>query len=63
MARTQKPATNCQSIYPARTFDQLVGDGTGRRLDRSILDAVLADAHSLQPKVSQGDRQKLDRSS
>ena len=53
-----KPAS--KEIYPARTFDQLVGDGTGRRLDRSILDAVLADAHSLQPKVSQGDRQKLD---
>jgi hypothetical protein len=53
-----KPAT--KEIYPARTFDQLVGDGKGRRLDRSILDAVLDEAHSLQPKVSTGDRKKLD---
>src|SRR5262245_510944 len=34
-----KPAT--KEIYPARTFDQLVGDAKGRKLDRSILDAVL----------------------
>ena len=53
-----KPAT--KEIYPSRTFDQLVGDGTGRKLDRSILDTVLADAKSLQPKVSTGDRRKLD---
>jgi hypothetical protein len=53
-----KPAT--KEIYPSRTFDQLVGDGKGRKLDRSILDAVLAEAHSLQPKVSAGDRKKLD---
>jgi hypothetical protein len=53
-----KPAT--KEIYPSRTFDQLVGDGKGRKLDRSILDAVLDEAHSLQPKVSTGDRKKLD---
>jgi hypothetical protein len=53
-----KPAT--KEIYPSRTFDQLVGDGKGRKLDRSILDAVLAEAHSLQPKVSSADRRKLD---
>jgi hypothetical protein len=53
-----KPAT--KEIYPARTFDQLVGDGKGRKLDRSILDAVLEDTHSLQPKISGGDRKKLD---
>ncbi len=53
-----KPAT--KEIYPSRTFDQLVGDGKGRNLDRSILDAVLAEAHTLQPKVSAGDRKKLD---
>ena len=53
-----KPAT--KEIYPARTFDQLVGDGKGRRLDRSILDAVAEDTHSLQPKISTGDRKKLD---
>ena len=53
-----KPAT--KEIYPSRTFDQLVGDGTGRTLDRSILDAVRQDAQSLQPKISRGDRKKLD---
>jgi hypothetical protein len=53
-----KPAT--KEIYPARTFDQLVGDGKGRKLDRSILDAVQDEAHSLQPRVSTGDRKKLD---
>jgi hypothetical protein len=45
-----KPAT--KEIYPARTFDQLVGDGKGRKLDRSILDAVLQETHDLQPKIS-----------
>lgn len=53
-----RPAT--KEIYPARTFDQLVGDGKGRKLDRSILDAVLQDTHNLQPKISGGDRKKLD---
>jgi hypothetical protein len=53
-----KPAP--KEIYPARVFDQLVGDPAGRKLDRSILDAVLAEAHSLQPRVSGGDRRKLD---
>src|SRR5688572_23601683 len=57
-ASPTKPAT--KEIYPSRTFDQLVGDGKGRKLDRSILDAVLEDTHSLQPKVSPGDRKKLD---
>jgi hypothetical protein len=53
-----QPAT--KEIYPARTFDQLVGDARGRKLDRSILDVVLADAKSLQPKISGGDRRKLN---
>jgi hypothetical protein len=57
-ASPTKPAT--KEIYPARTFDLLVGDGKGRQLDRSILDAVRADTASLQPKVSRGDRRKLD---
>jgi hypothetical protein len=57
-ASPTKPAT--KEIYPARVFDQLVGDGKGRKLDRSILDAVLADASSLQPRISSGDRKKLD---
>lgn len=57
-ATPTKPAT--KEIYPARTFDLLVGDGSGRQVDRSVLDAVLSDAHSMQPKISRGDRVKLD---
>jgi hypothetical protein len=57
-ATPTRPAT--KEIYPARTFDQLVGDGKGRRLDKSVLDAVMDDAHALQPKMSTGDRKKLD---
>jgi Protein of unknown function (DUF1552) len=57
-ATPTKPAT--KEIYPARTFDLLVGDGSGRQLDRSILDAVLGEARDLQPKISRGDRGKLD---
>jgi len=53
-----KPAA--KEIYPARTFDQLVGDGKGRKLDRSVLDAVLQETRDLQPKISNGDRRKLD---
>jgi hypothetical protein len=53
-----KPAT--KEIYPARTFDALVGDGSGRELDQSVLDAVLSDANNLQPKISRGDRTKLE---
>ncbi len=52
-----KPAT--KEIYPARAFDRLVGDGTGRRLDRSILDEVLEESKSLRPRISGSDRQKL----
>ena len=57
-ASPTKPAT--KEIYPSRTFDQLVGDGKGRQLDRSILDAVLQETHDIQPKISTGDRKKLD---
>ena len=57
-ATATKPAT--KEIYPARTFDQLVGDGKGRQLDRSILDAVLEQAHSLDGKVSRNDGRKID---
>ncbi|MEP7366529.1 MAG: DUF1552 domain-containing protein [Acidobacteriota bacterium] len=53
-----KPAT--KEIYPARTFDLLVGDGSGRKLDRSILDAVLQETNSLQPRISKGDQHKLN---
>jgi hypothetical protein len=53
-----KPAT--KEIYPSRTFDRLVGDGSGRALDRSILDAVRQDSQSLRPKISRGDNAKLN---
>ena len=52
-----KPAT--KEIYPARTFDLLVGDGSGRKLDRSILDSVRQETRDLQPKMNGGDRTKL----
>jgi hypothetical protein len=57
-ATPTKPAT--KEIYPSRTFDELVGDGKGRALDRSILDAVLEETHSLEPKLGRTDRTKLD---
>ena len=49
-ASPTKPAT--KEIYPSRAFDRLVGDGTGRALDRSILDAVRQESQSLRPKIS-----------
>src|SRR5688572_18272617 len=52
-----KPAT--KEIYPSRTFDRLVGDGTARRLDRSILDAVRQDSQNLRPRISKSDNLKL----
>ena len=52
-----KPAT--KEIYPARTFDRLVGDGTGRALDRSILDAVRQESQNLKPRISRDDHHKL----
>ena len=55
---SKKPAT--KEIYPARVFDLLVGDGKDRRIDRSILDQVLAEAKSLKTRLSDSDRPKLD---
>src|SRR4029079_10078743 len=52
-----KPAT--KEIYPSRTLDLLVGDGSARKLDRSILDEVRQDSQSLKPKISKGDNVKL----
>jgi hypothetical protein len=57
-ASPTKPAT--KEIYPSRTFDLLVGDGSGRKTDRSILDEVLNETHELQPRISRSDRAKLD---
>jgi hypothetical protein len=52
-----RPAT--KEIYPARTFARLVGDGTGRALDRSILDAVRQESQGLRPRISKDDNHKL----
>jgi hypothetical protein len=49
-----------KEIYPARVFDLLVGDGSARQVDRSILDAARSDASSLKSGLSTGDRHKLD---
>ena len=46
---------------PSRVFDRLVGDGTGRTLDRSILDEVRQDSQSLRPQISKDDNVKLER--
>ncbi len=56
-ASATKPAT--KEIYPSRAFDRLVGDGTGRTVDRSILDEVRRDSQSLRPRISRGDNEKL----
>ena len=54
-----RPAT--KEIYPARVFDSLLDDGKGRKLDRSILDAVLQETHDLQPRIGgASDRKKLN---
>ena len=44
---------------PSRAFDRLVGDGSGRALDRSILDAVRQESQSLRPRISKDDNHKL----
>jgi hypothetical protein len=56
-ATPSRPAT--KEIYPARTFDLLVGDGSGRQLDRSILDSIKFDSQSLTAKVNASDRLKI----
>ena len=46
-------------LQPALAFDRLFRDAA-TPADRSVLDAVLADARDLRRKVSSSDRQKLD---
>ena len=46
-------------IYPALAFDRLFKDEVGRG-DRSVLDAVLADATDLRRRICTSDQQKLD---
>jgi hypothetical protein len=46
-------------LYPALAFDRLFKDEV-QRGDRSVLDAVLADARGLRGQVSNSDQRKLD---
>jgi Protein of unknown function (DUF1552) len=46
-------------VYPALAFDRLFKDDD-RQSDKSVLDAVLADAASLRNRVSTSDQRKLD---
>ncbi len=46
-------------LYPALAFDRLFRDDVGRA-DRSVLDAVRADATSLRHSVSRADQHRLD---
>ena len=46
-------------VYPALAFDQLFKD-KAQKGDRSVLDAVLADAKGLRRGISRVDQQKLD---
>lgn len=46
-------------IYPALAFDRLFKTEV-QRADKSVLDAVLSDAHDLRRQISIGDQRKLD---
>src|SRR5262245_2153493 len=46
-------------LYPALAFDRLFKDGAGKG-DKSVLDAVLADARDFRRHVSASDQRKLD---
>ncbi len=46
-------------IYPALAFDRLFKDEVSR-CDKSVLDAVLADANDLRRRISNSDQRKLD---
>ncbi|WDI42068.1 DUF1552 domain-containing protein [Bremerella sp. P1] len=46
-------------LYPALAFDRLFQEGA-RREDKSVLDAILADAKDLRRNISESDRRKLD---
>jgi hypothetical protein len=57
-ASDTRPAT--KEIYPSRVYDLIVGANGDRRLDRSVLDAVVDDAQRIRGSVSMADRIKLD---
>ncbi len=50
---------NPLELYPALAFDRLFKDDVAPG-DKSVLDAVLADAHDLRRRISTGDQRKLD---
>lgn len=49
-----------KEIYPRLAFDRLFNSGEHNRRNRTILDSVLEEAKSLQPKLSQHDQHKLN---
>lgn len=57
-ASATKPAT--KEIYPSRVYDLIVGGSGDRKLDRSILDALVQDAQRVRGTISNADRAKLD---
>lgn len=50
-----------KEIHPARVFDLLFGDGTGRPFNRSVLDQTRQEAQSVRSKLNPSDREKLDQ--
>jgi hypothetical protein len=46
-------------LYPALAFDRLFKDEV-QRGDKSVLDAVMADASDLRRRISRGDQRKMD---
>src|SRR5881275_2931221 len=46
-------------LYPALAFDRLFRDDVGKA-DKSVLDAVMADATGLRKNVSKSDQRRLD---
>src|SRR5215471_1289605 len=46
-------------LYPALAFDRLFKDGTAKG-DKSVLDAVLADANDFRRQIGTADQRKLD---
>jgi hypothetical protein len=56
---TSPTAPTPLELYPALAFDRLFKD-EAQRGDRSVLDAVLADARDVRRRISAADQRKLD---
>jgi hypothetical protein len=56
---TSSTAPTPLEVYPALAFDHLFRDEVGRA-DKSVLDAVMADASGFRGKVSRPDQHRLD---